>query len=313
MAKRPWRLMDADDSRVVLAVRETAAAPFFLRALGLSRPWVNRVLQDGLLICEGVPVTLTDELDGGDVVELALEVADPEWPSCQPAAVLYEDPFVIAVDKPQGLIVHDDGTDQETLTERVQAHLALEGRIREAQCIQRLDRDTTGVVLFSLTPEFQGVLDQELAERTMAKEYLAVVQGRFPDGVKTIEAAIGRDRHRADRMHVGSGRPAVTRVRTVARTKVKGQPLTLVAVSIETGRRHQIRAHLAWAGFPVLGDTLYGGKAWDDGLMLHCARETFVHPLKGSKVVVEAPYPARFSALFEEPAPEPSSIPKSHG
>ena len=227
--------------------------------------------------------------------------------------ILYEDEWVVAVDKQAGIIVHGDGTGTATLTDLVLRHLD-DGTVspREKSCrvqaLQRLDRETTGIVLFSKCKETQAAFDRLIAERRIAKRYLAIVRGRFPHGTQAYHGAIGRDRHDSRRMRVSrTGRPALTEVRPLAfaPADAHGPARSLVAVDLRTGRRHQIRVHLSHAGFPILGDGLYGGArpapergTQPAGLMLHAARERFTHPVTGEDVSIEAPYPARFERLF---------------
>lgn len=212
--------------------------------------------------------------------------------------VVFEDEWLLAVDKPAGIIIHGDGTGKETLTDLVRAHLECEGRgeaVHQAQAVQRLDRETTGLVLFSLSKEVQPQLDALVASHAMYKRYLAVVEGAFPPAVRTIDAPIGRDRHDARRMRVSrTGKPARTRMAVLDRRP----GYTLVACELETGRRHQIRVHLASRGHPVLGDVLYGARPNPSGLFLHALEEELVHPATGEVLRLSTDWPARFSALF---------------
>ena len=208
-------------------------------------------------------------------------------------SLIYEDAVLLAWDKPAGIIVHDDGTGARTLTDVVAAHLAAEGRAdARPQAVQRLDRETTGLTLFSLDRATQPALDAQVAGHAMSKTYLAVVAGRVPWAEKTVRRPIGRDRHDARRMRVcrpGQGKPAATRVRRVAEKDGR----TLLAVTLVTGRRHQIRVHLASLGHPIVGDALYGGPRCPAGLLLHAWREELDHPVSGERLRLETAWPAR--------------------
>lgn len=207
--------------------------------------------------------------------------------------VIYEDEVLLACDKPAGIIVHADGTGARTLTDAVAAHLAAEGRSdARPQAVQRLDRETTGLVLFSLDSTLQPALDAQVAGHAMRKTYLAVVAGRVPWAEKTVRAPIGRDRHDARRMRAcrpGQGKPAETRIWRVAEKNGR----TLLKVGLVTGRRHQIRVHLASIGHPIVGDSLYGGARSTAGLLLHAWREDVVHPVTGERLHLETPWPTR--------------------
>lgn len=230
--------------------------------------------------------------------------------TAQEPAIVYEDDWLLAVDKPAGIIVHGDGTGAPTLTDAVRDHLKQEGRVQAAaqvQPVQRLDADTTGLVLFSLDKSTQPALDALVATHDgMQKRYLAIVRGHVPASLTRIDAPIARDRHDARRMRVGTGKQgksATTLVRVLDTTRRHGANLTLLELTLKTGRRHQIRVHLASRGFPILGDPLYGTAANRDGrapLMLHAAAEVFPHPATGGRLELRAPYPDRFVPYFSK-------------
>lgn len=206
---------------------------------------------------------------------------------------IYEDEVLLAWDKPAGIIVHGDGTGVRTLTDVVAAHLDAAGRAdARPQPVQRLDAETTGLVLFSLERATQPALDAQVAGHAMDKTYLAVVSGRVPWAQKTVRQPIGRDRHDARRMRVcrpGQGKPAETRFRRVAEKDGR----TLLVVTLVTGRRHQIRVHLASLGHPIVGDALYGGARSTSGLLLHAWREELDHPVSGERLRLETAWPQR--------------------
>ena len=206
---------------------------------------------------------------------------------------IYEDEVLLAWDKPAGIIVHGDGTGVRTLTDVVAAHLDVTGRAdARPQPVQRLDAETTGLVLFSLERATQPALDAQVAGHAMDKTYLAVVSGRVPWAQRTVRQPIGRDRHDARRMRVcrpGQGKPAETRIRRVAEKDGR----TLLVVTLVTGRRHQIRVHLASLGHPIVGDALYGGARSTSGLLLHAWREELDHPVSGERLRLETAWPER--------------------
>ena len=221
--------------------------------------------------------------------------------------VVYEDEWLLAANKPAGLIVHGDGTGAPTLTEAVRAHLMGEGREQAAaqlQAVQRLDAETTGLVLFSLDKTVQPALDALVASHDgIEKRYLAIVRGEVPESLRVIDAAIARDRHDARRMRVDarSGKPSRTRVRLLGVTGPRRARLSLLELTLETGRRHQIRVHLASLGYPIMGDSLYGVPADRGGrtsLMLHAVAETLEHPVTGERLELFVPYPERYSVYF---------------
>lgn len=293
-----------------LEVAAPCDAQGLLRSMDCSKPVLARAFAGRALLRGDEPLARTDALATGDVVTLRLARGGGDAPAAAhlPAGVaeprvLYRDAFLMAVDKPAGILVHSDGGGAATLTSWVAAWLAAAGVPATPQAVQRLDVQTTGVTLFSLATEFQPQLDALVAGHAMHKRYLAVVEGALPRDLSRIEAPIGRDRHDARRMRVSaSGKPALTLVRTLCRRGGR----SLVELELGTGRRHQIRVHLAHLGHPIVGDALYGrargGGAGPSrpGLMLHAYQEEFTHPVTGEKVSICAGWPHRFDAYFGE-------------
>ncbi|MEE0663863.1 MAG: RluA family pseudouridine synthase [Collinsella bouchesdurhonensis] len=223
--------------------------------------------------------------------------------------ILYQDEYFLAVDKPAGIIVHSDGCNTKTLTDQVRSflvHDAAQNAAHDLQALNRLDRDTTGIVLFSLNKETQPAFDALIAAHDTSKHYLAICCGIPAWKSELIDAPLGRDRHDARCMRISmGGTPAQTRVSVIAtRARNSHVPeLSLLNVELLTGRKHQIRVHLASLGFPLLGDELYGRPVRRTGnkrypLMLHACTMSLTHPVTHERLTIQAPIPRRFHALF---------------
>ena len=225
---------------------------------------------------------------------------------------LYQDDYLLAVNKPAGMIVHADGTNEPALTDLVCEKLrTLESSnkidLSQIQALNRLDKKTTGIVLFSLKKETQSQFDQLITSKELSKEYLAVVKGDFGLNKLLIDKAIGKDRHDAQKMRISNtGKPSQTEVRLIkVASSAQGQTQSLLLVNLLTGRKHQIRVHLSSLGFPLVGDALYGGvsslqrgakkKHKAQPLMLHAYRVEFIHPVTSAKIVIKTDIPERFS------------------
>ena len=226
--------------------------------------------------------------------------------------ILYKDEYLLAVNKAAGIIVHADGTNEPSLTDVVCEKLSAlesqtEANLSQVQALNRLDKETTGIVLFSLKKETQLQFDQLIASKKLSKEYLAAVKGAFEPRKLLIDKAIGKDRHDAQKMRVSAtGKPSQTEVCLVkVASSTQGQIHSLLLVNLLTGRRHQIRVHLSSLGFPLVGDALYGSvsslqrtskkKHRPQPLMLHAYRVGFIHPVTGAKIVIKTDIPERFS------------------
>ncbi|WP_417086282.1 RluA family pseudouridine synthase [Lancefieldella rimae] len=230
--------------------------------------------------------------------------------------IIYQDSYILAVNKPAGIIIHSDGTFRaskrvgmcaaETLTDHVRVYLENNGcmqQAQDAQALHRLDKDTTGIVLFSLDKETQPLFDELIRSRNVHKTYLAVVKGEFPEGEQDITLPIGRDRHDARRMRVSkTGKPALTHVRRLEVQRRGQSTQSLMLAELGTGRKHQIRVHFSALGFPIVGDGLYGRTSstrtaafTQVPLMLHAYELSFMHPVTGESLVLKTGWPPRFT------------------
>jgi 23S rRNA pseudouridine1911/1915/1917 synthase len=259
-----------------------------------SRTRAQRLIDDGHVTVDGAARPKRHVLAGGEVVSVA-EPAPAPAAEVPPAAfrVAYEDADVLVIDKPAGVVVHPGhGHAQGTLVQALGGRAAGGPDPARPGVVHRLDRDTSGLLVLARSPAAWASLTQMLRERRIAREYLALVEGRPPARTGTIDAPLGRDRRVRTRMSTDTDdpRPAVTHFETLGAFP----ETTLLRVRLETGRTHQIRAHLLAIGHAVVGDPEYGGGLRIPGLgrqFLHSARIAFAHPVSGAPVEVRAPLP----------------------
>jgi 23S rRNA pseudouridine1911/1915/1917 synthase len=224
------------------------------------------------------------------------------------AEVLYEDEHVLVANKPAGVIIYpSDPAETRTLAHMVARHYLENGELRRVRHVHRLDKDTTGAILYAKHGYIARALDALLAERKIRRSYWAVVQGVPPRKTGEICLPIGRDRHVAGRYRVSkTGRYAKTRYQVLCERPVANGKVSLLECQLETGRTHQIRVHLAAIGCPIVGDALYGGGSGvgkvriRSGHALHAVRLAFYHPYEGAEVQVDAPLPQEFAELLKE-------------
>ncbi len=244
---------------------------------------------------------LSRKLHLADVVDIVPEGGEFQAPAPlpPPLPILHEDRWIVAVDKPAGLATQPPRArvpGELTAHERVLLQLAArDGHRLEALLFHRLDRLTTGVLVFARHHDAARGLARVWGTAAVRKRYVAVVAGDPGDGTRTLAGAIARDPLVPGRFRVGrGGKPASTQVRRIARLGT----LSLVEVSPATGRTHQVRVHLAEAACPVAGDTLYGGGAGVPRPFLHAWRLSFPHPHDQRVVHLTAPIPADMSAFL---------------
>lgn len=213
--------------------------------------------------------------------------------------IVHEDDFCLVAMKPAGMPVHPSRPDQGgTLDHAVAYHYETTGQYCKLRHIHRLDNDTTGLVLYAKNDLAQQVLDRAMREKAVRRTYLAIAQGRLVPPAGLIDRPIGKDRHHSQRRRVSPGGAAArTRYRTVEQAKAAA----LVELELETGRTHQIRVHLQFAGAPLVGDALYGGSVrLFPRQALHGGKLDFIHPWSGEPVLLTVPMPEDMASLWSK-------------
>ena len=290
----------APSGRVDLAVVAVA---------GISRAHAQRLIGDGRALVDGGRRRSSDRLSGGERIRVELSAPPDESlePESIPLRIAYEDASMLIVDKPAGLVVHPSaGHGTGTLVN------ALLGRARDRGeplgsiagvgrpgIVHRLDKETSGLIVVAKTDEAQAVLMRQFGDRSIEKEYLALVRGEAPAPRGRVEAPIGRDPRDRQRMAVvAGGRESVTEYEQIG----TGGGYALLSLRPLTGRTHQIRAHLAYLGLPIAGDLRYGGGEGPGGLrrqFLHAARLGLERPGDGGRLRAWSELPPDLAACLE--------------
>jgi 23S rRNA pseudouridine1911/1915/1917 synthase len=269
-------------------------------AAGRPRAQVRRWIEEGRVRLNDGPARASLRVRQGDVLS-----ADPPEPvqselaaEAIPLVVLYEDPDVIVVDKPAGLVVHPapghpGGTLVNALLHRC-GDLAGIGGVLRPGIVHRLDRDTSGALVAAKRDAAHRALSEQFREHSVERVYLALVRGLPGTDEGRVDRAIGRHPRDRKRMSVATarGREAATRWRVLRRFVTSG--VSWLEVRPETGRTHQIRVHLASAGLPLVGDPVYGRgdrSGWLGRTALHAAVLAFTHPQSGERLRFEATLP----------------------
>ena len=287
----------------------------------MSRTTIQRLIRQGDVTVNEQPTKPSYEMCDGDVVELFIPAPEPTEivPQDIPVDIVYEDEYVIAINKHAGIICHPArGGQSGTLANALAFHAARLSRGTDPfrpGIVHRLDKNTTGIMLIAKTDEAHWRLSLQFERRTIEKTYLAVVEGAFDLDADTIDCPIGvhpvvREKFavliRQNKIDVG--KPAVTHFEVLERFR----GYTLVKLSPKTGRTHQLRVHMSYFKRPIAGDTLYGGKPLSEHELsgagdevpflghqaLHAWRIRFRHPITEKTIELEAPFHEQFKRLM---------------
>lgn len=271
----------------------------------VTRSELKNYFTDGLITVNGKVVKPSYTLSENDIINIeprevvTLDVEKEDIP----LDVVYEDSDVIVVNKPSGMVVHPAfGHYQGTLVNALMHHCddlsGINGVIR-AGIVHRIDKDTSGLLVACKNDLSHKSLSKQLKDKTTTRKYIAIVYGQIPHNLGKINAPIGRDENNRQKMAVVSGgKPAVTHFKVLERFK----KFTLIECTLETGRTHQIRVHMSYIGYPVLGDPLYGPRKvyGNTGQFLHAKTLGFVHPRTNEYVEFSKDAPDIFYETLEE-------------
>lgn len=274
-----------------IATRQGRLSSFLKEELGLSTGLMNRLKWQDKLYVNDIPRHADFPVAIGDVITVPLDEETPQYPAEDaPVSILYEDAYILAVDKPAGMLIHPSrATMTGTLANRVLGYYQKTGQACAFHPITRLDRDTFGIVLLAKNAHIHALLNQLHTEGKLQKTYHALVYGSPADDRGVIDAPIARKPLPSLlRLVSPEGKPSVTEFSVLERM---GEACRL-ALRPVTGRTHQLRVHCAYMGYPILGDPQYGSedsRKYSEKLGLNtqslCAKYLeFVHPVTGEKL-----------------------------
>ncbi len=276
---------------------------FAAKVFGISRSRAQELIADGLISVDNKKREKKYILSEGETVYIDMppEKELEAIPQNIPIDIVYEDDYLLVVDKPRGMVVHPAaGNPDQTLVNALLYHCkgrlsSINGVIRPG-IVHRIDKDTSGLLIVAKTDEAHKGLAEQIAVHSFTRKYEAIVGGHMREESGTVCAPIGR--HKTDRKKMAvtelNSKEATTHWRVLA----ESADYTHLELTLETGRTHQIRVHMAYIGHPVAGDTVYGNARYRlsmEGQCLFAKYISFVHPITGETMTFEAARPAYFS------------------
>lgn len=272
-----------------------------------SRSKIQKLIDDGNILVNDKEIKASYDVKNGDIITISIVDEDIDIvPEDIPLDIVYEDEYLLVVNKPSGMVVHPAvGNYSHTLVNALMYHCnnnlsQVNGNIRPG-IVHRIDADTSGLLLVAKNDNVHNDLARQISEKSVKRKYIALVQGVIYEDSATIDAPIGRDKLDRKKMCVTdeNAKEAVTHIRVIERFKNS----TLIECILETGRTHQIRVHMNYIKHPVVNDPVYGYNKLDDkdfGQMLHAKMIGFVHPITNEYMEFQVEPPQRFMEILDK-------------
>lgn len=280
---------------------------YLMDKLDISRSKVQKLIELDKILVNGKIVKSSYVVKENDIIL----VSDIEEENCDiepediKLDIVYEDEYLLVVNKPSGMVVHPgNGNYNHTLVNALMYHCnnnlsTVNGTIRPG-IVHRIDADTSGLLLVAKNDMVHNDLAKQISEKSVVRKYICLVQGVIEEDSATIDAPIGRDKNNRKKMCVtgDNSKDAITHIKVIERYHSS----TLIECTLETGRTHQIRVHMAYINHPVVNDLVYGYNRVDDasfGQMLHAKEIGFVHPVTKEFMDFQVEPPKRFLEILD--------------
>jgi len=281
--------------------KDSTVKDVLINKLKISSRLLRKLKQNSRIFCNGKEVWVNDKVDNGDTISVDItfeEVNDKILPQKGNLDILYEDNSLLIINKPAGIVVHPTCIHLDsTLANFVKHYLMEKGEKVTTRFVNRLDRETSGVIVFAKNEYSQEVLTRQMQAGEFKKEYIAVTYGFIEKDFGTIDLPIKREEGSIMTRTIGEdGERAVTHYKVIKRANGK----TIVKLNLETGRTHQIRVHLKAIGHPIVGDGLYSDIKTDEigRQALHARMISFFHPITNVAIEIFSEVPDDIRRLF---------------
>lgn len=276
---------------------------YLSKKLDISRSKIQKLIKNNKILVNDEEVSNSYLVVEGDIIDVNDELDFEIHVKAQdiPIEILYENNDLLVINKPSGMVVHPaPGNYENTLVNALLGKYTLSNNNIRPGIVHRLDKDTSGVMLVAKNDWAHEKLSKMIKDKDVIRTYLALVSGVINHETGTIDAPIGRDMKYREKMMVTdiNSKNAITHFKVLKRLKEH----TLIECVLETGRTHQIRVHMAYIGYPIVNDFLYGKEKFDKdfGQMLHSKKIEFDNPRDNEHIKIECDAPKRFYELIDE-------------
>lgn len=266
--------------------------------MNISSNLIIRLKNDNKIFCNSIPVFTSHIVNENDRITVNIdfdETAQNDIVATNiPLDILYEDEYLLIVNKPANMPTHPCMNHYDnTISNAVKYHYDIHNIRCLLRPVIRLDKDTSGIVVFAKNPYIQECLIKQMKSNTFKKTYISIVENFVKEDYGTINAPIARKENSIiERCISDNGEVAITHYTVVNRFKIDNLNCTYLELTLETGRTHQIRVHMAHLGNSIIGDTLYGNASeYINRQALHCSSISFIHPVSNETLIIETPIP----------------------
>ena len=289
------------DSDNYLTIRQVINSEF-----NISYNLLVKLKKNKKIFLNGINTYIDKNIKDGDEISIIIDFEEDNSnivPTKMDLSILYEDEALLIIDKPAGIPVHPSILHYDnSLSNGIKYYfdnIKLNKKIRP---VNRLDRNTSGIVIFAKNEYVHDALSKQMQNDIFLKEYITICNGLFEEKTGIIDAPIARKENSIiERCVNPTGAPAITHYKVLKEFEIDGKIFSELLISLETGRTHQIRVHMAYLGHPIIGDSLYGSESiLINRQALHAYRVEFIHPISRQKIIITSNIPKDMSDIIKK-------------